>query len=173
MSLINKKYPSIEKMETDTHIYFWGDQSPLSNFYQPIKIAYDGNTFTSSEQFYMYYKALFFGDTHIAERILKTDKQYMAKQLGREVSGFNETMWNTVKEDIMFNVVLMKFTLNEGVKHYLKSTGNKVLVEASPYDRVWGIGLYPTDPLVLDEKNWLGENLLGKVLMEVRDVLFR
>jgi ribA/ribD-fused uncharacterized protein len=165
------RYPSIEKFETDTHIFFWGDASPFSNFYQPITIETKINKFSSSEQLFMYIKALSFSDQKIAEAILKTNKPYMAKQLGREVEGFNEEHWAGIRYQAMLLACMEKFKQNEGVRKYMLSTGNKILVEASPYDKVWGIGLYPTDPLCLDEKNWKGENLLGKVLMEVRAYL--
>lgn len=156
---------------TDTHIYFWG--SYLSNFYPcEIKMLIPERdnfyTFSSSEQLFMYFKATKFEDKEIMERILNSSTPKEAKKLGRKIKEFDENIWNKSKEDLMFIVLLRKFMQNEVIQKKLIDTGNKILVEASPYDKIWGVGLSEDDPLILDEKNWLGENLLGKTLIEIR-----
>lgn len=154
--------------ETSTHIYFWG-----SIYSQWAKTAFsDGvNHFTTAEQFMMHSKSLLFGDTVIANQIIKTNNPKEQKALGRKVSGFNEDIWNKQKLEIVIKGNLLKFSQNPELKRQLLSTGNKILVEGSPYDLVWGVGLKWDDPLILNESNWRGENLLGKALMIVRDKL--
>ena len=155
--------------ETLTHIYFWG-----SIYSQWAKCSFKDESnriFSTAEQFMMYHKALLFGDTATAEAILKTNDPKKQKALGRLVKGFNEDLWNSNKFNIVVKGNLLKFSQSENLKKQLLSTENKVLVEGSPYDTVWGVGLKYDDPKILDEKNWQGENLLGKALMEVRKTL--
>ena len=151
--------------ETDTHIYFW--DSMFSNWY-PIQFDYKGHTFQNSEQAFMWEKAVFFGDREIAEQILETPNPGNNKALGRMVSDFDPEKWMDVCLDIMIEVNMAKWSL---MKNDMIATGDKIIVEASPYDRIWGIGLKPQDDSVLDERNWDGLNLLGKALMKVRDNL--
>lgn len=148
--------------ETETHIYFWG--SEFSNFY-PITFKYRGYEFANTEQAFMWEKALHFKDFNTANLILKTTNPQEAKGLGRKVKNFDSKEWLKVCEDFMYKVNLEKWLL---MPELLLSTCTKVIVEASPVDTIWGVGLSKEDPLILDEKNWKGLNLLGKVLMKVR-----
>jgi ribA/ribD-fused uncharacterized protein len=91
-----------------------------------------------------------------------------AKELGREVKGFNREEWDKVCFKYMVDVNIDKFVQNEKLRKILESTGDKTIVEASPTDSIWGIGLHWSDDRVLDESKWQGKNLLGKALMEVR-----
>lgn len=152
--------------ETSTHIYFWGTY--LSNWY---KCSFKDGQFSypSSEAYLMAHKALLFGDTASANKIVKTSDPKEQKALGRLVKGFNEALWNQHKFNIMVQGLLLKFEQNEGLKKQLLATGTKILVEGSPHDKIWGVGLHYNDELILNEKNWKGENLLGKALMEVRN----
>ena len=161
----------IEDKVTDTHVYFWGDPT-LSNW-GPAPFEYKGYSFHNSEQAFMWEKADFFGDTEIALKILETSNPKVAKDLGRQVKGYNEEEWSKVRYRKMLEVCLAKFSQNEDQKETLLSTGERTLVEASPHDRVWGIGWHWTDPEILHESNWKGQNLLGKALMEVRNTLKR
>lgn len=154
--------------ETETHIYFWG--SIFSNWY----ISYFTSnkiTFSSSEQYYMYQKALLFKDFKTADKILLTNDCRKQKQLGRQVKNFNNEEFDKVKFDIMFEACCFKFSQNEYIGSQLINTGDKIIVEASPTDKIWGVGLHYDDDLILDEMNWKGENLLGKVLMDIREIL--
>lgn len=152
---------------TDKYIFFWRSISIYSNWFECL-FEIDDRSFNCSEQYFMYQKALTFGDTETAEIILNTQNPRAQKQAGRNIKGYNELVWNQKRYDIMLQGVYEKFNQNEDLKYQMLQTGNKIFVEASPYDCVWGVGLSEDDDLILDEKNWRGENLLGKVLCEVR-----
>jgi ribA/ribD-fused uncharacterized protein len=159
----------IEDRVTDTHVYFWGDPT-LSNW-GPAEFDYKGEHFYNSEQAFMWEKALCFGDETIASEILSTSNPKNAKDLGRMVRNYNESEWAKKRYDAMLDVCIAKFSQNEHRLETLLSTGDRILVEASPYDKVWGVGLHWTGDEILNEGNWQGQNLLGKVLMEVREFL--
>lgn len=159
----------IEDRVTDTHVYFWGDPT-LSNW-GPAEFKYKNNHFWNSEQAFMWEKAICFSDFETAKEILKTKNPREAKDLGRLVKNYDEKIWETKRFDAMFNVCLAKFSQNKPRLETLLSTGNKTIVEASPYDKVWGVGIHWTDDEILDENNWKGQNLLGRVLMKVREQL--
>jgi hypothetical protein len=157
---------------TDTHVYFWnGLYSNWDNCH--FEDFLTGERFKNSEQAFMWYKADTFGDRDIRTAIQRTSNPKEVKELGRQVKNFNEEVWNNVRFDKMVYVNELKFTQNPYYGQTLKNTGNRILVEASPYDKIWGVGLLETDPLILDEKNWTGLNLLGKALMEVREKHFK
>jgi len=154
--------------ETDTHIYFWG--SEYSNWY-PCIFRYEDHTFYNSEQAFMWEKARFFDDDEIAEQLLAETNPSYAKALGRKVRNFNAEMWMAASYPAMIAVNYAKFSSSHFMKDAILSTYPKILVEASPYDKIWGVGLGENDDLILDEKNWDGMNLLGKALMNVRKEL--
>jgi hypothetical protein len=153
---------------TDTHIFFLKEW--LSNF-KYCTILSGGNKFSNTEQLFMYHKAVFFEDDEIAEKILATPVPYEAKALGRLVKGYNDEDWNKVRYDVMYQANLLKYTQNEDLKKKLLETGDKILVEVNPRDNIWGIGMDENNPDILDESKWNGQNLLGKVLMDVRNKL--
>ena len=153
---------------TDTHVFFWG--SELSNWHSCI-FMYMDERFNNSEQAFMWEKARYFNDTEGAKEILKETNPKNAKALGRKVNGFNAEQWMINSYIYMVAVNYCKFTQNESLKEILLSTGDKTIVEASPYDKIWGIGLHWKDDDVLDEHKWKGMNLLGKVLMHVRKTI--
>jgi ribA/ribD-fused uncharacterized protein len=159
----------IEDRITDTHVYFWGDPT-LSNW-GPAPFTYKGKHFANSEQAFMWEKAMCFGDTEIANEILKTSNPKNAKDLGRLVKNYKEDIWATKRYKAMVDVCLAKFSQNKDRLETLLSTGDRILVEGSPYDTVWGVGIHWAEEEILDEKNWRGQNLLGKSLMEVRTKL--
>ena len=127
--------------------------------------------FHNSEQAFMWEKALFFDDQIIAEMILQTPNPYANKQLGRQVRGFDADKWELESFSVMVAVNFAKFSQNKELTTLLLSTGDKVLVEASPTDKIWGIGMHWKDDNCLDPKNWRGTNWLGEALMEVRYIL--
>ena len=147
-----------------------GENGYLSNWY-PCEFKVDNITFSSSEQFMMYSKAILFGDTTAAKKILSTDNCKEIKALGREVSNFNSEIWNLNREQIMYNGLLAKFSQNKDLADKLRSTGDELLAECSPYDKIWGIGIGLKDNRRFDKSRWLGQNLLGKTLMLVRYTL--
>jgi ribA/ribD-fused uncharacterized protein len=120
----------------------------------------------------MYAKAMLFDDHDTASKILAASLPREQKRLGRAVRGFDNASWERCRESIMFVGCREKFRQNAELAAVLRDTGSSVLVEASPYDRIWGVGLGETDPRLADSSNWQGLNLLGKTLMRVRDVLF-
>jgi len=154
--------------ETDTHIFFWGEE--FSNWYD-CQFVYKGHQFYNSEQAFMWEKARFFGDDEIGMRILETPNPSVAKRLGRKVKNFDPEKWGNPGYQFMVAVNVEKYSQNEYLKQSLISTGDKMLVEASPYDTIWGIGLGEADDAILNENNWKGLNLLGKALMDVRNII--
>lgn len=155
--------------ETDTHIYFYG--SIYSNFTSCKNLLIDFTKYTCTEQYFMAKKATLFGDYNILSQIMHSTNPAFQKQLGRMVEGFNPEIWDEHKYYVMCNAVYAKFSQNEDFKTALLATGNKSLVEGSPSDKVWGVGIHYESPDILDEKNWKGENLLGLALMDARDKL--
>ena len=153
---------------TDTHIYFWG--SIYSNW-EPCKINYNSLLFESSEHLFMYLKAQYFNDIETANLILKTSSPSEAKALGRKIKNFDEDKWIHERENAMYIACYEKFYQNKDLKEKLLLTKDKTLVEGSPYDFIYGVGLKWDDKLILDEKNWKGLNLLGITLMKVREDL--
>ncbi|MHC3968565.1 NADAR family protein, partial [Pseudomonas aeruginosa] len=113
-------------------------------------------------------KARLFDDSRLLERILAARSPGEAKALGREVAGFDEARWNAERVGIVIEGNLGKFGQNASLKKYLLGTADRVLVEASPVDAIWGIGLAASDPLAAEPATWQGLNLLGFALMEVR-----
>lgn len=153
---------------TDTHVYFWGLK--LSNWY-PVRFMYKDIEFDNTEQAFMWEKAMLFGDHDTADRILDTPDPKAAKGLGRKVKNFDAERWMINGYTVMVAVNYAKFSQYPRLKSILLNTGNKTIVEASPYDKIWGIGIHWNDDTCLDEANWKGMNLLGKALMEVRKQL--
>jgi len=153
---------------TDKFVFFWG--SELSNWYD-CQVTYEGLHFFNSEQAFMWKKAVFFGDHEIAKQIANTPSPRLNKALGRKVKGFDAKKWLEVSYQIMVDVNYAKYQQNPYLIKILLSTGDKTIVEASPYDTIWGIGIHWGDDRVLNPDEWLGTNLLGKALMEVRERL--
>ena len=156
-----------------TVICFHGEDEEngyLSNWY-PSPFTIHGITFSSMEQYMMYSKVLFFGDERIATQILATSNVSEIKALGRLVSGYDENLWNGVRQIVVYEGLLAKFSQNPKLKVQLKGTESAVLAECAVKDRIWGIGLSLHDPNRLDRAKWRGQNLLGYALMMVREKL--
>lgn len=156
---------------TDKYVFFFG--SVFSNFYMPCRVCIDGVEFSSSEQAFMWFKAKYFQDEETADEILKTNIPAKAKKLGRKVKNFNTDEWMKVCKVYMKKACMAKFTQNEDLKKEIIKYKNQKFVEASPYDKIWGVGLGEEDDRILDENNWLGTNFLGQVLSEIRDELIK
>ena len=142
----------------------------LSNWY-PSPFTLDGVAFSSMEQYMMYSKAVCFGDDKVAAQILVTEDVAEIKTLGRLVSGYDESLWNGVRQIVVYEGLLAKFSQNSELGGQLKKTGNTVLAECAVKDRIWGIGLSMHDSDRLDRAKWQGQNLLGYALMMVREKL--
>lgn len=142
----------------------------LSNWY-PSDFIVNGINFSSMEQYMMYQKALRFGDTKIADKILATDDVAKIKKLGREVQGYDDSVWNGVRQIIVYEGLTAKFSQNEDLKAKLLETKDVILAECAVRDKIWGIGLSMTDEKRFDKDKWKGQNLLGYALMLVREHL--
>jgi ribA/ribD-fused uncharacterized protein len=150
--------------------FFFGQEHPFSNWH-PVGFEVDGITYSCMEQFMMHRKALLFDDGHAVNLIMDARHPKEYKAFGRQVSGFNERVWRDHRENIVFAGLLAKFGQNYELLKRLVSTGQKMLVEASPYDTIWGIGLAKDDPRATDPGQWPGQNLLGKILGRAREAL--
>lgn len=131
------------------------------------------HTYCCMEQYMMAAKAELFRDQENREKILKCSDPKQIKALGRQVLSFKQAVWDKFKYPIVLNGNWCKFSQNQMLREMLLSTGNSVLVEASPYDNIWGIGLSGSFAEAKNPQKWRGENLLGFALMEVRDELRR
>lgn len=142
----------------------------LSNWYLS-PFVWKEKAFSSMEQFMMYRKAICFCDIDIAEQILSTDDVACIKELGRCVSGYDERHWNGVRQIVVYEGLIAKFSQNPELREQLKSTGDAILAECAVKDCIWGIGLSKKDTNRFDKNKWKGQNLLGYALMMVRDYL--
>ena len=158
------------------YLFFWGhaperpgaiDASCLSNWY-PAPFELEGRAYPTAEHFMMAEKARLFGDAEVLARVLEAPHPGAAKKLGRQVRGFSEDEWLAHRYGIVARGVAAKFAQNRALGEYLLATGDRVLVEASPRDRIWGIGLGKRDPRAQDPLEWRGLNLLGFALMAAR-----
>ena len=186
--LNNKKQKySLDKLQKDFNkgkkidfLFFYGHtsdkneitKSSLSQWY--IKDFKENDlTFNCMEKYMMYNKALLFDDKDIAQEILKNNQPKAIKELGRKVKNFNDGIWDKMKYKIVFKGNYYKFSQNMELITFLLNTKNKVLAEASPYDKVWGIKMKYDDENIENPFCWKGENLLGFALMEARDEIKR
>lgn len=153
------------------YVLFWG--GCFSNFY-PCKIIYKDHEFNCSEQLFMWQKAMFFNDSETADLILKAKGPKEAKALGRKVKGFNDVEWRNGREYAMRVAVYEKFNQNDDLFNELvdEKYDGLQFVEASPVDTIWGIGYDAAHAFDVIEDMW-GQNLLGKIINEVREDLIR
>ncbi|MBO5008989.1 MAG: NADAR family protein [Clostridia bacterium] len=133
------------------------------------KFIINNITFSSMEQYMMYQKALCFNDTETATKILEISDVAQIKALGRLVKNYDDNHWNGVRQIVVYEGLLAKFSQNDELKKQLKATGDAILAECAVQDRIWGIGLSMKDADRFDKSKWKGQNLLGYALMKVRD----
>lgn len=160
------------------YLMFWGHQptsdgrigpSCFSQWFQAPFVVED-TRYPTAEHFMMAEKARLFGDEANRAQVLASRSPAQAKQLGRQVAGFDETRWNAARFDIVVRGNQAKFSQNTALGDFLRNTGTRVLVEASPVDRIWGIGLAADHDDAQRPQHWRGLNLLGFALMAVRDM---
>ncbi|MDQ3015114.1 MAG: NADAR family protein [Bacteroidota bacterium] len=161
------------------YIYFWGhtqkdptviDRSCFSQWYESPFLV-NNTLYKTAEHWMMAQKALLFKDDIIFQKIILSEKPGEAKALGRMVKNFDEKIWKDSSYDIVSEGNYHKFSQHQDLKNFLLTTSNRILVEASPVDPIWGIGMAADDPNILDVYKWKGLNLLGFALMEVRNKL--
>ena len=174
-----EKIKEIVRSKPDTAIiYFWGHTpNPKKMTAACFSQWYDcyfevaGVQYHTTEQYMMASKAKLFGDNEVYNEIMTANNPHDYKKLGRKVHNFNPEPWDARKYEIVVEGNKAKFGQNPDIKGFLLSTGNAILVEASPYDKIWGIGLDRETAMKGTVEQWQGENLLGCALMEVRDYL--
>jgi ribA/ribD-fused uncharacterized protein len=161
---------------TADYLFFWGhtpknadvvDASCLSQWF-PCTFVIDGVSYPSAEHFMMAEKARLFRDEAALARVLEAKSPAEAKAVGREVRRFDEAAWNAARFDAVVRGNVAKFGPREDLRAFLRGTREKVIVEASPRDRVWGIGMGASNPDARFPARWRGQNLLGFALMETR-----
>ncbi|MBB6438390.1 NADAR family protein [Streptomyces candidus] len=179
MRRIEELAAQVNRGERVEFLYFWGHRprpdgslgpSVFSQWWEsPFTV--DGVRYATAEHWMMARKAELFGDEEARRAALEATSPAAAKKAGRLVRGFDDALWQDRRFDIVVEGNVHKFTRHPDLGAYLLGTGGRVLVEASPVDRVWGIGLTADDPRAADPAQWRGHNLLGFALMEVRNRL--
>lgn len=161
------------------YLLFWGHQKSRdgsvtkSCFSQwwASEFVEEGITYKTAEHYMMAEKAKLFGNVEIHQKIIECKSPAAAKKLGRQVKNFNQEVWKKHRFEIVKQANRLKFSQNLELKYFLLKTKKRILVEASPVDKIWGIGLATDHNDAQNPKKWKGENLLGFALMEVRDQL--
>ena len=155
---------------TAAYTFFFRPQCLFSQWY-PCAFEVEGQTYVCAEQFMMHGKAVLFGDTAVAREILDETSPRQHKALGRRVAGYDEQQWRAHREAVVYRGNMAKFSQNPELRDALLATAPTLLVEASPYDRIWGVGLAMSNPAIDEPSGWRGKNLLGKILTQVRNDL--
>jgi ribA/ribD-fused uncharacterized protein len=151
---------------TEKFTFFYG--GPFSQWYKaPFYVG--GHTYNCAEQFMMASKASIFNDTETFDLIMAETNPRLQKALGREVKNFDPEKWDRIASAVVFNGNFYKFSQNADIKEILLRTAGTTIVEASPKDTIWGIGLAADDPRAQDRSQWLGKNRLGYVLTRLRE----
>ncbi|CDG17403.1 NADAR family protein [Xenorhabdus doucetiae] len=161
------------------YLFFWGHKTDHSNHitksclsqWYPAQFTVDDVKYSSAEHYMMAGKARLFNDHEVLKKIINAKNPGTAKAYGREIRGFNQSIWDEHRLKIVIAGNLAKFSQNKPLADFLLNTGDKILVEASPVDRIWGIGLSEDTLNIHNPLTWDGLNLLGFALMAVRDKL--
>jgi ribA/ribD-fused uncharacterized protein len=161
-----KPAQSANYYETDTHVFFYGScysQWAMRN------IQIGSLTYNCAEQYMMSQKAKLFEDDHACHMIMMSEDPAEQKAWGKKVKNFNQEKWEEVCRGVVYAANYAKFTQHHDWRLQLLMTGDKVIVEASPTDRIWGVGLSALDLRIRDPENWRGDNWLGEAIMQVRE----
>ena len=162
------------------YLFFWGHKPALngeisetcfSQWWTGSEFTENGIIYKTAEHYMMAKKAELFQDDEFLEKIIKSKTPGEAKKYGRQVRNFNQETWENERCKIVISGNILKFDQNSVLKEYLIKSNDRIIVEASPRDRIWGIGLGKANSKCLDPNQWRGKNLLGFCLMEVRDKL--
>lgn len=170
----------IAELDAESHakwLFFWGhtasrdgavSKACFSQWWEKHAFTHNGIRYATAEHFMMAEKARLFGDLEATAGILNAGSPALAKKLGRTIEGFDEGVWLEARWKIVVQGNLLKFGQHTELKEFLLRTGERILVEASPVDAIWGIGLAADHPDVGNPRKWKGLNLLGFALMQVR-----
>ncbi|WP_329123577.1 NADAR family protein [Streptomyces sp. NBC_01465] len=181
MGKIEELHAQVSAGEKIKYLHFWGhtprpdgtlSASCLSQWW-PSPFTVDGVEYATAEHWMMASKARLFGDEAAERKAVEAKNPALAKKAGRLVKGFDDTVWERERYGIVVEGSVHKFGAEAGLRDFLLATGDRVLVEASPMDRIWGIGLAATDDRAQDPSKWRGLNLLGFALMDARTRLRR
>jgi ribA/ribD-fused uncharacterized protein len=153
---------------TDKHVFFWNG---IYSQWHKAPMTIDKIEYNSCEQYMMHQKALLFGDEEIAELIMQEKNPREQKKFGRMIKGFDKATWDKNCLAIVYEGNLAKFKQNPELRYEMLNTGNRIFVEASPLDNIWGIGLDENAEGIDDPSYWLGLNLLGQALNLVKNQL--
>jgi len=159
-----KRYESNRKMQNTNYVFFWKSDETNGVYCQwfSSNFVVDGVTYTTAEQYMMHKKAMLFQDLDIARQCLETKDPHEIKKLGRTIQNFSEDLWLQNRESIVFDANYAKFSQNSDLKEIILSQYDGFFVEASPLDKIWGIGFSEKKALANRQK-W-GLNLLGKAI---------
>ena len=156
------------KLEEKFH-FFW--DGPFSQWH-PSEFFVGTAKYNCCEQWMMAWKAILFNDEDALKRIMESDSPAEQKAIGKEVQGFDPDVWHSMARGIVRVGNIAKFNQNPDLREYMMDTGNDTLVEASPYDGIWGIGLSEDDPRALSRSTWRGLNWLGETLTSIKNDFF-
>ncbi len=154
--------------ETDRYVFFYGS---VYSQWASVPMKINNIKYCTAEQYMMAEKARLFKDKNALKMIMVTSNPSIQKSWGKKVRNFDKNKWEIKAKNIVFEGNYAKFTQNPSLKDQLLSTGNKIIVEASPYDCIWGIGLDIQDNRILDPQKWRGTNWLGDAIMKVRTAI--
>lgn len=155
-------------MAKEDFVLFWGG---TYSQWCPSPFKIDGIEYNCCEQYMMAKKALVFNDHEAYEQIMSTKSPRDQKAIGRRVKNFDASVWSPISREVVYQANYAKFTQNPKMREELMATGEMEIVEASPEDKIWGIGLHETDPRAWDKSTWQGTNWLGEAIMQVRKKL--
>ena len=161
----------------DDFIFFWGHNKTSGinkgcfSQWWPCVFVLNGITYNCAEQYMMASKARLFNDRGTFQKIMEATAPNTCKYLGRQVRNFDSKTWDEYCYQIVLEGNLAKFSQNEILRKELLATGDKILVEASPYDHIWGIAMSKDHPDCGNPAKWQGTNLLGFALTEVKEIL--
>ena len=166
------------QLTREDFVFFWKhttDSNELTKacFSQwwPIEFEVNGCLYNCAEQYMMAEKARLFNDMVSCKEIMSTNDPSEIKRLGRDVQGYDDALWNAHRFEAVVRGNVAKFSQDEELTNFLLSTGDKIIVEASPLDTIWGIGLDENSADAINPLLWRGTNLLGFALMEARDII--
>ena len=161
-----------ESRTTDTHVYFWNG---IYSQWHTTKNQFveNGITYPNAEKYMMMEKAKVFGATDIYEKMKNENSPKIVKALGRKIKNFSDNIWDEHKMKVVARASFLKFTQNPDLLRQLIADKDKTLVEASPVDKVWGIGIHYDNDDVLTESKWNGQYLRGKCIMIARNEILK